>query len=236
MSADADHEKAIAAARALEFVQPQMKLGLGTGTTAEHFLRALAKRVASGLQIMATPTSKRTEALARELGIPLAPLDELGQLDLTVDGADQIDPSLRLIKGGGGALLAEKIVAAASDRMMVIAEAAKYVPALGAFPLPIEIVPFAHGTTARAVEAGIGAFITHGAEARFRTAPNGELFVTDGGHYIFDIACGEIREPEKLAQFLSAVPGVVEHGLFIGLASAVVLGRGDKAEVIEARV
>jgi ribose 5-phosphate isomerase A len=164
------------------------------------------------------------------------PLDELGRLDLTVDGADQIDPSFRLIKGGGGALLAEKIVAAASDRMVVIADAAKYAPVLGAFPLPIEIVPFAHRTTARAVEVGISAFITHGADARFRLGASGEAFVTDGGHYIFDVACGEIREPEKLAQFLSGVPGVVDHGLFIGLASTVVLGRGDKAEVIEARV
>ena len=231
-----DGEKAVAAARALEFVQPNMKLGLGTGSTAEHFLRGLAKRVAGGLQIVGTPTSKRTEALANELGIPLKSLDELGRLDLTVDGADQIDASLRLIKGGGGALLAEKIVATASDRMVVIADAAKYVPALGAYPLPIEIVPFGHGSTARVVKAGIGGFITHGADARFRLGASGELFVTDGGNYIFDIACGEIREPDKLAQFLNGVPGVVDHGLFIGLATAVVLGRGDKAEVIEARV
>jgi ribose 5-phosphate isomerase A len=236
MSAVVDAEKAVAATRALDFVQPKMKLGLGTGSTAEHFLRGLAKRVAGGLQIVGTPTSKRTEALARELGIPLAPLDELGRLDLTVDGADQIDPSFRLIKGGGGALLAEKIVATASDRMVVIADGAKYVPALGAFPLPIEIVPFAHRLTARAVEAGVSAFITHGTDARFRLGAGGDLFVTDGGHYILDIACGEIREPEKLAQFLNGVPGVVDHGLFIGLASVVVLGRGDKAEVIEARV
>ena len=235
MNGATDHEKAVAAARALEFVQPQMKLGLGTGSTAEHFLRGLAKRVAGGLEIVGTPTSKRTEALARQLNIPLRDLDALGRLDLTIDGADQIDPSLRLIKGGGGALLAEKIIAAASDRMVVIADAAKYVPALGAFPLPIEVVPFGHQTIAGTIKAGIGAYISHGADARFRAGADGRLFVTDGGHYIFDVACGEIKEPEKLAQFLGGIPGVVDHGLFIGLASAVVLGRGDKAEVIEAR-
>jgi ribose 5-phosphate isomerase A len=236
VSAAAEHEKAVAATRALDFVKPGMKLGIGTGSTAEHFIRQLGERVQGGLKLTGVPTSKRTEALARQLGIPLAELDDVDRLDVTVDGADEVDHELRLIKGGGGALLREKIVAAASDCMVVIADSSKYVASLGAFPLPIEIAPFAHRTTARCIQAEIGAFIVGAtAAAKLRRTITNTLFTTDGGNYILDVACGTIDRPEALARFLSDLPGVVEHGLFIGLARTIVIGRGDQAEVIEAK-
>jgi ribose 5-phosphate isomerase A len=236
MSAVAEREKAVAATRALAFVEPGMKLGIGSGSTAEHFIHQLGARVQAGLKIIGVPTSKRTAALAHVLKIPLAELDDVERLDLTVDGADEIDHALRLIKGGGGALLREKIVAAASDRMVVIADSSKYVETLGGFPLPIEIVPFAYRTTARRIEAEIDAFVRGAAAAKFRRAADNTLFTTDGGNYILDVACGAIDRAEALARFLSDLPGVVEHGLFIGLASAIVIGRGDQAEVIEAKI
>ncbi len=221
----ADDLKRLAAVAAVEAVTPGMRLGIGTGSTADHFVLALADKVRHGLSIVGVPTSERTRRLAAEHGIPLATLDEEPELDLTVDGADELDGRLRLIKGGGGALLREKIVAAASRRMIVIADASKLVETLGAFPLPIEVVPFGLGATSRAVAALAGRLGLAGAIA-LRQA-GGEPFLTDGGHFILDASFGRIPDPEALAEGLSTIPGVVEHGLFIGLASEAILARPD---------
>lgn len=217
-----DDLKKKAAARALEFVRPGMRLGLGTGSTAKHFVDLLGARVAAGLEVICVATSEATQAQALSLGIPMSTLDETPELDLTVDGADEVDPELRLIKGGGAALLREKIVAAASARMVVIADEGKLVDRLGRFPLPIEVVPFGLEATRRAVAA---ALVAAGASGRLdlrRRGDNGML-VTDGGHFILDAYLGRIDRPEALALALNTVPGVVEHGLFIGLCSAAIL-------------
>jgi ribose 5-phosphate isomerase A len=223
-----DELRRMAAAEALGEVAAGMKLGLGTGRTAEHFVRLLGAKVRSGFDVIGVPTSERTAALAKAEGIRLATLDEEPTLDLTIDGADEIDPKLRLIKGGGGALLCEKIVAAASARMIVIVDAAKFVPVLGAFPLPIEVVPFGLAATQRAIEAAATALDLRGAIAL--RAADGRPFVTDGGHYILDASFGRIGDPERLAVRLSAIPGVVEHGLFIGLASAAIIAHPNRLE------
>ena len=217
-----DGLKRAAAARALECVSDGMKLGLGTGSTAAHFVELLGERVRGGLSVVGVPTSEATRAQAEREGIPLTTLDETPELDLTVDGADELDDELRLIKGGGGALLREKIVAAASQRMIVIADGSKWVMRLGRFPLPIEVVPFGLAVTRRAIEGAIRGAGCEG-EIRLRSARNGEPFVTDGGHYILDGQLGAIDRPEELAAALAAVPGVVEHGLFLGLATGAVL-------------
>src|SRR5271163_4972063 len=180
-----DDLKHAAAARALDYVEPGMRLGLGTGSTARHFVELLAARVHAGLDIVGVPTSEATRADAERLGVPLATLDETPELDLTVDGADEIAPDLTVIKGGGGALLREKIVAAASARMIVIADHSKWVPTLGRFPLPIEIVPFGATATRSAVEA-IAAGVGCPGPAELREAQNGHAFVTDGGHWLLD--------------------------------------------------
>ncbi len=207
-----------------------MKLGLGTGSTAAHAVRRLGERVAEGLDIVGVPTSEATATLAREVGVPLTTLDETPALDLTIDGADEFDPQLRLIKGGGGALLREKIVAAASSRMVVIADASKQVEMLGGFPLPIEIVRFGAVTTRLAVEKVLAICGCVG-PLNLREA-DGVAFVTDEGHLILDADIGRIPEPERLAAYLAAVPGVVEHGLFIGLAElAIVAGNGTVTHV-----
>ncbi|MGX5732970.1 ribose-5-phosphate isomerase RpiA [Bosea thiooxidans] len=219
---DADALKKQAAARALELVRPGMRLGLGTGSTAKHFVDLLGARVASGFSVLCVATSEVTQAQALSLGIPMSTLDETPELDLTVDGADEVDPELRLIKGGGAALLREKIVAAASARMVVIADDGKLVKTLGRYPLPIEVVPFGLEATRRAVAAAIAASGSAG-ELVLRKRPDGSVLVTDGGHYILDAHLGAIAEPEKLALALNVVPGVVEHGLFIGLASGAIL-------------
>ncbi len=207
-----------------------MKLGLGTGSTAAHAVRRLGERVAEGLDIVGVPTSEATAKLAREVGVPLTTLDETPALDLTIDGADEFDSQLRLIKGGGGALLREKIVAAASARMVVIADASKQVETLGAYPLPIEIVRFGALATRMAVEKAL-AFCGCIGPLRLREA-DGAPFVTDEGHLLLDADIGRIPEPERLAAYLAAVPGVVEHGLFIGLAElAIVAGNGTITHV-----
>ncbi len=218
----ADELKRQAAARALDLVCPGMRLGLGTGSTAKHFVDLLGRRVAEGLDVLCVATSEATQAQAVSLNIPLSTLDETPALDLTVDGADEIDPQLRLIKGGGAALLREKIVAAASARMVVIADDGKLVPTLGRFPLPIEVVPFGLEATRRAVATAISASGAAG-ELELRLSPDGTPLVTDGGHFILDARLGAIERPELLAQALNMVPGVVEHGLFIGLASGAIL-------------
>ena len=229
---DIDAQKRAAAARALEFVQPGMRLGLGTGSTARHFIDLLAERVRAGLAVVGMPTSEETRAQAARLGVPLTTLDETPALDLTVDGADEIAPDLSLIKGGGGALLREKIAAAASARMVVIADSTKWVEVLGRFPLPIEVVPFGLAATQRAVEAACAAARAPG-PARLRRAADGHAFVTDGGHWILDAALGRIPAPEVLAERLAAIAGVVEHGLFIGLAQTAVIAGPGGVRVIE---
>ena len=220
-----DEERRRAAEAALEDVRPGMKLGLGSGRTAEQFVRLLAERVRGGLAVVGVPTSARTAELARAEGIPLATLDDEPVLDLVVDGADEVDPQLRLIKGGGGALLREKIVASASARMIIVADEGKLVDALGAFPLPIEIVPFGATPIRLAIERMVARLGLSGSMA-WRRAGAGP-YVTDGGNHILDVSLGRIEDPERLAQELDSMPGVVEHGLFIGLASLVVVAGSD---------
>jgi ribose 5-phosphate isomerase A len=224
--------KRAAAARALEFVRPGMRLGLGTGSTAQHFVELLAERVRTGLGIVAVPTSEATRAVAERLGIALTTLDETSELDLTIDGADEIAPDLTLIKGGGGALLREKIVAAASAKMLVIADESKWVSMLGRFPLPVEIAPFGAAVTRRAVEAAAAAAGCPG-PALLRKDKNGHAFVTDGGHWMLDAQLQRIPDPQALADRLCAVPGVMEHGLFIGLAGTAILGGPDGVRLVE---
>jgi ribose 5-phosphate isomerase A len=214
-----------AAEAAVAEIRPGMRLGLGSGRTAEHFLRLLGDKVRAGLKVIGVPTSERTATLARQYGIPLATLDEQPELDLDVDGADEIDPALRLIKGGGGALLRERMVAAASQRMLVLGDPNKLVATLGAFPLPIEVVPFGVAATRRAILRAI-AGIQEAGEMTLRRAGS-DPFVTDGGHYVLDASFGRIPDPEALARVLDATPGVMDHGLFLGLASAAIIGRSD---------
>jgi ribose 5-phosphate isomerase A len=228
---DADTHKRAAAARALDFVRPGMRLGLGTGSTAAHFVDLLGERVAAGLDVVAVPTSEATQARAARLGIKLTTLDETPTLDLTVDGADEIAPDLTLIKGGGGALLREKIVAAASTEMIVIADESKWVPVLGRFPLPVEIAPFGATATRRLIEAVLGE-LGHAGQVTIRTAPNGHAFVTDGGHWLLDAHLQRITDPAAVAARLSAVPGVMEHGLFIGLARTAILAGPDGVRLV----
>jgi ribose 5-phosphate isomerase A len=224
---DPERLKREAARRALEFVQPGMKLGLGSGSTARHFVDLLGERVRAGLSIIGVPTSQATYAQARGLGVPLATLDDYPELDLTIDGADEVDGALRLIKGGGGAMLREKIVAAASRRMIVIADASKYVARLGAFALPVEVVAFGLAATrAHIARAGAGLGCRGAIDLR-RSRGGGQVFATDSGHCILDCAFGAIPDPEALAEALNRIPGVVGHGLFIGLASAAVLAGED---------
>jgi ribose 5-phosphate isomerase A len=229
---DVEAQKRAAAARALDFVQPGMRLGLGTGSTAKHFVELLAARVRDGLDVVAVPTSEATREQAARLGIALTTLDDNPELDLTVDGADEIAPDLTLIKGGGGALLREKIVAAASARMVVIADESKWVRVLGSFPLPIEIAPFGAAATRRAVEAAAAAVNCPG-PAMLRKDKSGHAFVTDGGHWLLDAQLRRIADPPALAARLRCVPGVMEHGLFIGLAQTAILGGPDGVRLIE---
>jgi len=231
---DADAYKRQAAAGALDFVRPGMRVGLGTGSTAAHFVELLAERVRGGLGVVAVPTSEATRAQAARLGIPLTTLDEMPELDLTIDGADEVAPDLSLIKGGGGALLREKIVAAASARMVVIADQSKWVATLGRFPLPVEVVPFGVAATRRAVEAAAAEADAPG-PAQLRRGKDGHPFVTDSGHFILDAALQRIPRPEVLAAKLAAIPGVVEHGLFIGLARAAIIAGPDGVDVVERR-
>jgi ribose 5-phosphate isomerase A len=227
-----DELKRQAAGRALDFVQNGMKIGLGTGSTAKHFVELLGARVRAGLDVIGVPTSEATRADAIRCGIALTTLDEVDRLDLTVDGADEVDPQLNLIKGGGGALLREKIVAAASDRMIVIADETKWVETLGRFPLPIEVIPFGLAATRRGIEK---AFADCGVSGQMavRKGRDGHVFVTDGGHWIVDAHLGRIPDAPRLAQSLGFIPGVVEHGLFIGLASTAMLAGSQGIRVVE---
>ena len=225
----ADEQKRAAARAALEYVKPGMKVGLGTGSTAAHFVDCIGDMVAAGFDILCVPTSEATRAQAERLSIPLTTLEENPQLDLTFDGADEFDSDLNLLKGGGGALLREKIVATSSKQMIVMSDISKKVETLGSFPLPVEVVGFGVKATAWKIER---AFAHLGLDAamtlRVRDA---RPFVTDNGHLIIDCALGKIPDAPRLAAMLSGIPGVVEHGLFIGIASMAISGAPDGVKV-----
>lgn len=229
---DARSLKIEAARVALEHVADGMRLGIGTGSTAEEFVRLLAQKVAAGMNIIGVPTSERTAALCRELGVPLSTLDDTPELDLTIDGADEIGPELALVKGGGGALLREKIVASASAAMVVIADETKMVETLGRFPLPIEVNPFGLKATELAIARVAGSLGLEGLLTLRMTqdAP----FVTDGGHFILDASFGRIPDPRALSNGLHAIPGVVEHGLFLGLAKTAIVAGADGVKTVHA--
>lgn len=215
-----------AARAALALVEDGMKLGIGTGSTANEFVRLLAEKVADGLSIIGVPTSEKTAELCRELSVPLTTLEETPKLDLTIDGADEIDNDLNLIKGGGGALLREKIVAFASREMVVIADSSKLVPVLGEYPLPVEVNPFGLNATTIAVEEILKSANTQGKiELRMR---DGKPFVTDGGHFILDTFFGRIPDPNEVSDNLLQVPGVVQHGLFLSIASQAFIAGNDR--------
>ncbi|HNR75662.1 MAG TPA: ribose-5-phosphate isomerase RpiA [Parvularculaceae bacterium] len=230
MSAD-DYKKAAALA-AIGEVRPGMTLGLGTGSTAAHFIAALGEKACEGFGLRAVPTSEDTARKAAAVGIEIIEPDETTIIDLAVDGADEADGAKRLIKGGGGALLREKIVAAAARRFVVIADASKRVAELGAFPLPVEIDCFSYALTVRAVRETLASLGYAKPDIRLRAGPEGLSFLSDGGHYILDCRLGRIGAPEDLDKALKAVPGVIETGLFIGLADEVILAGPDGVQRI----
>jgi ribose 5-phosphate isomerase A len=221
-----DQEKEAAARASLRFVKDGQVVGLGTGSTAAYFIRLLGEQVKNGLKIRGIPSSDRSREQAAGLGIPLTTLDECQQIDVTVDGADEVDPQLRLIKGGGGALLREKIVASATKYYVIITDATKRVPVLGKFPLPVEVIKFAQAVVRRRIE-------TLGAAVELRLGTDGKPYLTDENNYIFDCRFGQIPDADELARQLSAMPGVVEHGLFIGMANVVLVANGR--EIVELR-
>ena len=228
----ADDWKQQAAERALSLVEDGMTLGLGTGSTAARFVDLVGQRVREGLKLRCVPTSEATRAQAERLGIPLITLDQQPYLDLTVDGADELDDDLRLIKGGGGALLIEKIVATASGRMVVIADASKQVATLGKFPLPVEVVRFGLGATRNMIEV-LAADAGCRGEIKPRLTSDGRPFVTDSGNFILDCAFGSIPEPEALDEALKLIPGVVENGLFLGIADAAIVAGPSGVVMLE---
>jgi ribose 5-phosphate isomerase A len=201
-------------------------VGLGTGSTAAFFIKLLAEQVKSGLRVRGIPTSVRSRELALSLGIPLTTLDECQEIAVTVDGADEVDPQLRLIKGGGGAMLREKIVASATEKLVIVADASKQVAVLGEFPLPVEVIRFAEMLVAKRIAA-------LGADVSLRKGEDGKPYVTDENNHILDCSFGQIPDADGLARQLSEMPGVVEHGLFIGMASVVLFARGS--EIVELR-
>jgi ribose 5-phosphate isomerase A len=219
-------EKEAAARASLRFVKDGQVVGLGTGSTAAYFIQLLGEQVKKGLRIRGIPSSDRSREQAAGLGIPLTTLDECQQIDVTVDGADEVDPQLRLIKGGGGALLREKIVASATKQLVIVADATKRVPVLGKFPLPVEVIKFAQALITKRIEA-------LGARVILRKNADGTPYLTDENNYILDCHFGQIRGTDGLANKLSDMPGVVEHGLFIGMASVVLVANGS--EVTELR-
>jgi ribose 5-phosphate isomerase A len=221
-----DREKQIAARAAVQLVEAGSIVGLGSGSTAAYAVRFLAERVRDGLKIVGIPTSQQTKRLAEQLEIPMATLDEHPKIDIDIDGADEIDPQLNLIKGGGGAFLREKIIASVSRRFIVIADSAKQVKRLGKFPLPVEVVPFAQSLIKAQIEA-------LGAKVALRSYAYGNPYVTDEGHHILDCTFGEIDNPPALAEKLCHIPGIVEHGLFIGMAEMALIGKD--VEVIRLR-
>jgi len=220
-----------AAAMALAGIRPGMRLGLGTGSTARHFVDLLGAKVAAGFDCICVPTSEATARQARELGIPLSDLETLDRLDLTVDGADEIDPQLNLIKGAGGALLREKIVAASSDAMVVIADGSKLVETLGRFPLPVEVNRFGLGATRRSLAQVMAAHAATG-ELRLRESAPGTPYVTDGGHLILDAFFGRISQPEALSRDLLDIAGVVQHGLFLNMCKTAYVATPDGVKTL----
>lgn len=223
-----DQEKEAAARASLRFVKDGDIVGLGTGSTAVYLVRFLGERVQAGLKIRGIPTSVRTAELATSLGIPLTTLDEVQEIDVAIDGADEIGPGLQLIKGGGGALLREKIVASASRNFVVIADSSKQVATLGKFPVPVEVIKFAEALVAKKI-AALGAAVT------VRKDSSGKVFVTDEGNHILDCRFGKIADPPALARQLETTPGVVEHGLFIGMTSVALIAKGDQVLEVQGR-
>lgn len=221
-----EQEKEAAAQASLKYVQDGQVVGLGTGSTAAYFIKLLGEKVRNGLRVKGIPTSDRSRDLALSLGIPLTTLDECQEIAVTVDGADEVDPQLRLIKGGGGALLREKIVASATKQFIVVADASKQVQKLGKFPLPVEVIKFAQALVAKRIRA-------LGAEVQLRQDSYGKPYLTDENNHILDCCFGQIQDADTLAHQLSDMPGVVEHGLFIGMASVVLFARGT--EIVEVR-
>ena len=219
-----DEDKRMAATHAAELIQDGMVVGLGTGSTAKHFVDILGERVKKGLRMRGIPTSSRTRAQAESLGIPLTSFAEVTRIDVTVDGADEFDGKLNLLKGGGGALLHEKIVAAASDRMVVIADAEKEVEHLGKFPLPVEVIPLGWQVVARKLEA-------LSAHPKLRPGADGKPYVTDEGNHILDCHYGRIDDPERTAAQIRAIVGVVEHGLFLGMAEQVIVAASGRVQL-----
>jgi len=226
---DRDAEKAAAAEAAVADIRDGMLVGLGSGSTAAHAVTAIGRRVAHGLRIECVATSRATEALARSMGLTVRPFEDIARLDLTIDGADEIDPALRAIKGGGGALLREKVVAAASDRVSIVVDSSKPVARLGVFPVPVEVLPFAGAWVRRAL-AGLGGTATR------RQGTDGSPFLTDQGNFIFDTAFGPIEDVPGLALRLSQVAGIVEHGLFLDEIDTVFIGRSGGVDVRRRRV
>jgi len=224
-----EEEKEAAGRAAAKLVRDGDIVGLGTGSTAYFAVVALGERVKAGLKIIGIPTSLHTADLARAVGIPLTTLDEHPEIDITIDGADEVDPKLNLIKGGGGALTREKVIATASKKMVVVADSGKVVAVLGKFPLPVEVIPFARTVVERKI-------VALGASPKLRMKPDGSPFLTDNGNQILDCSFGKIDDPPALARELSGTPGVVEHGLFIGLAKLVVVGRGASVEEIRIKL
>jgi len=221
-----DLEKEAAARASLEYIKDGHVVGLGTGSTAAYFIKLLGEKVKNGLRIRGIPTSVRSEELARSLGIPVITLDDSQEIDVTVDGADEVDPELRLIKGGGGAALREKIVASATKQLVIVADASKRVQRLGKFPLPVEVIRFAQPLVAKRIAA-------LGASVQLRRNADGTPYVTDENNHILDCRFGEIRDPDHLARELSNMPGVVEHGLFIDMASVALFAQGSEIEKLK---
>lgn len=229
-------QKQLAAEAALEYVEDGMIVGLGSGSTAALFVKALGQRIAAGdLSIKGIPTSRETEEVARESGVPLIPIEQADRIDIAIDGADEVDGRFRLIKGGGGCLLREKIIADAADRMIVLVDETKLVARLGAFPLPVEVDPFGWTITAKKVfDALRGVGIARPVvDIRRKQRDSLDPFITDGGHYILDCACGEIPDADAASIALSTVPGVVDHGLFLDQARVVIVGEDDGVKILE---
>jgi ribose 5-phosphate isomerase A len=227
----ADEQKMAAALAALDYIKPGMKVGLGTGSTANHFITALALRVKDGLSVDCVATSKQTFNAASDLGIRMTTLEKHPLLDVTVDGADEFDSNFQLIKGGGGALLSEKIVASSSRYMIVIADKSKQVSTLGKFPLPVEVVPFGVNATAWKIERALRILGLRG--RLVLRLENGMPFRTDNGNAIIDVSLGAIPDPSRLSMFLNNIPGVVEDGLFIDICSVILMGTGKGVETFK---